>query len=116
MTIPEYDQCDCGVRGPHSHSIETTRRIEAELRTSAKDSPKKSNWDIQSKVIGAKMKVIEAELLLMTAANMERVYQQQAIAYDSQCFLEKVVQLQELADELIEVARAASEMPKQTTT
>ena len=108
MTIPEYDICACGERGPHEHSIETTRRIEAELRTSVKDSLKKPNWDVQSKVIGAKMKVIEAELLGMTAANLERVYQGQAIAYDSECFLEKVVELKELVHELSEVAKSHS--------
>lgn len=108
MTIPEYDICACGERGPHEHSIETTRRIEAELRTSVKDSLKKPNWEVQSKVIGAKMKVIEAELLSMTAANSERVYQGQAIAYDSECFLEKVVELQELVHELSEVAKSHS--------
>jgi folate-dependent tRNA-U54 methylase TrmFO/GidA len=108
MTIPEYDICACGERGPHEHSIETTRRIEAELRTSVKDSLKKPNWDVQSKVIGAKMKVIEAELLEMTAANSERVYQGQAIAYDSECFLEKVVELKELVHELSEVAKSHS--------
>jgi hypothetical protein len=67
-----------------------------------------TNWDVQSKVIGAKMKVIEAELLSMTAANLERVYQGQAIAYGSECFLEKVVELQELVHELSEVARSHS--------
>ncbi|MFA5692893.1 MAG: hypothetical protein WC907_04685 [Acholeplasmataceae bacterium] len=67
-----------------------------------------TNWEVQSKVIGAKMKVIEAELLGMTAANSERVYQGQAIAYDSECFLEKVVELKELVHELSEVAKSHS--------
>jgi len=31
MTIPEYDQCACGERGPHSHDAETNRRIEKEI-------------------------------------------------------------------------------------
>ena len=26
MTIPEYDQCDCGVRGPHEKCLDTRKR------------------------------------------------------------------------------------------
>ena len=67
-----------------------------------------TNWDVQSKVIGAKMKVIEAELLSMTAANLERVFQGAMTVYTERDFVGKANELRTLADELSEVAKSHS--------
>jgi len=42
MTIPEYDQCACGERGPHSHDTETNKRLADMMAAEAKEKEEKS--------------------------------------------------------------------------
>jgi hypothetical protein len=63
-----------------------------------------TDWEIASSLVYSRMKVIEAELLGMTAANLECIYQSKPIAYSQEAFIEKAVQLQKLADALLEAA------------